>query len=406
MGAMAYAGALPLLRPLWQMDAATAGAIQTAYNLSNAVGLLAAAWLADSLGARRVYRSCCWAGALAMLLFAAFAGSAASARWLIVPVGLTQGGSYAAALLLAAELSPPKGRGQAMGLVLAAGSLGYLLSVLAAYAATAALGPHAGFGLCAAGTVLAAVTSGTGSAGTDGGNRCSAGSTSMDGGNHCSAGSASPAAGNAMPGLRAAVPWRALASPAALCLLLGYVAHCWELLGFWAWTPALLTAALQPYGLAPVTAGVVIACVIHGAGMLANLVIGPLSDRWPRSLVLVLIGGAGALASALLGWSPAWGGGWALACAALASFLILGDSGVLSAAMTEAVAPRHLGKAMGLRSLLGFGAGAVAPLGVGVALDASGQWGWAYLVLAGGGALACLAALCLHRLPAGVAPMR
>lgn len=411
MGTMAYAGALPVLRPLWHMDAATAGAIQTTFNLSNAVALLAAAWLADSLGARRVYRISCWAGALAMLLFALFADSATSARLLIVFVGLTQGASYATALLLAAQLSSPGQRGRAMGLVLAAGSLGYLLSVLAAYAGTAAFGPHLGFGLCALGTALAALTSGSAASPADGSPHDSPhciphGSPhgTVHGSPHSAASVANGAAAAPLRQQAAPLRWRELFSPISLCLLVGYVAHCWELLGFWAWTPALLTAALQPYALAPVTAGLVIACTIHVSGLLANLLIGALSDRWTRSAVLVTIGGAGALSSAALGWSPAWGGTWALGCAALASFLILGDSGVLSAAMTEAVAPAHLGKVMGLRSLLGFGAGAMAPLAFGVTLDASGSlaevatWARAYLVLAAGGAVACVAALCLHRL--------
>jgi MFS family permease len=306
-----------------------------------------------------------------MAIFAMFARSPDSARVLIVLVGLTQGGCYAAALLLAAQLSPPAQRGQALGQMLAAGSFGYLVSVLASYAATAAYGPQAGFGICAAGALLGAIVSQA----------------------------ALPApSGCGTPALRdsAGIPWREMFSPVAICLLIGYVAHCWELLGYWAWTPALLTTALSPYRLDAVSSGFIIAAVIHLSGMLATAFIGRLSDRWPRSIVLIVIGGAGAMSSALLGWSAALAGPWPLVCAAVGSFFILGDSGVLSAAMTDEVAPGNLGKVMGLRSLLGFGAGALAPAVFGVTLDTTRHWGWAYLTLAAGGASACIAAIYLY----------
>jgi MFS family permease len=70
------------------------------------------------------------------------------------------------------------------------------------------------------------------------------------------------------------------------------------------------------------------------------------------------------------------------------AFSTLGDSPVLSAALTEVVNPSYLGSAFGLRSLLGFGAGAISPLIFGVVLDwtnpaqvMSGNyptWGWAF----------------------------
>ncbi|HEV2053947.1 MAG TPA: hypothetical protein VGV06_02100 [Methylomirabilota bacterium] len=55
----------------------------------------------------------------------------------------------------------------------------------------------------------------------------------------------------------------------------------------------------------------------------------------------------------------------------------LGDSSVYSTGITETVRPERLGSALAVRSLLGFGAGAVAPLVFG--------WGWAFSVLGVGG---------------------
>ncbi|WP_306770888.1 MFS transporter, partial [Paraburkholderia sp. UYCP14C] len=139
------------------MDATTAGAIQTAFNLSNAFALLAASWLSDSLGARRMYLVCTWAGAAALVVFAIFARSPHAAGILIVFVGLTQGGAYAPALLLVADLSAPSRRGRAMGQMLAAGSFGYLLSVILSMWVAKSCGPAAAFAICATGALAGAM---------------------------------------------------------------------------------------------------------------------------------------------------------------------------------------------------------------------------------------------------------
>jgi MFS family permease len=374
MGTMAFAGAMPVLRTAWNMDAATAGSIQTVFNLTNAFALLAAAWLSDSLGARRVYSFFTWAGACALACFALFARSPDSALMLIGFVGVTQGGSYAPALMLAAELSERSKRGQAMGRVLAAGSFGYLLSVFAALSMTRMFGPVAGFGTCAAGAFAGAIIGRISLAG-------------MPEAPHTHAKS------RAQP-----IRWSLVFSPASVALLIGYVAHCWELLGNWAWTPSLLAAALQHDALGPVSSGLIVAAVIHLSGMLATAIFGTLSDRWPRSHVLIAVGAAGALCSMLLGWSVHWGAGWTIALAAIGSFFILGDSGVLTAAMTDEVPPGALGRVMGVRSVLGFGAGAMAPAVFGATLDSTHQWGWAYMTLGLGGIMACVAALCFERI--------
>jgi len=71
----------------------------------------------------------------------------------------------------------------------------------------------------------------------------------------------------------------------------------------------------------------------------------------------------------------------------LYAFSSLGDSPVLSAALSDATDPAYLGVTFGIRSLLGFGAGAIAPLVFGLILDWTnpgrlGQiythWGWAF----------------------------
>jgi MFS family permease len=87
-------------------------------------------------------------------------------------------------------------------------------------------------------------------------------------------------------------------------------------------------------------------------------------------------------------------------------FSALGDSSVYSTGITETVRPERLGTALAIRSLLGFGAGAVSPLVFGSVLDIYGApsaqsagWGWAFTVLGVGGVLGLLSMLWLRTLP-------
>jgi MFS family permease len=378
VAAMAYAGALPFLRQAWNMDAATAGSVQAVYNVGVAVSLLVGSWLADRVGAKRVFLASSWAAILAYGAFAAFARSHDSALWLMALVAVTQGGAYTPALMLVAELVPSARRGIAMGALLAAGSFGYLLSVLGALGGAALVDYRFGFALCAAGPMVGAV----------------AGTLALKGRPnliHCRHGGG--------PGLRAVLLTRV-----SLLLTLGYIAHTWELLGLWGWLPAFLAANLGGLGLGPLATGLAVASAVHLAGITATLSMGLASDRLGRRTVLVGAAVASGALSALLGWSQTLPAPAILLLAFAVSFAAYGDSGVLSTALTESVPARHLGTVLALRSILGFGAGAVSPVAFGIVLDLGGGWGWAFTTLAAGGIVATVAALALPRTESASGP--
>lgn len=195
---------------------------------------------------------------------------------------------------------------------------------------------------------------------------------------------------------------RSLASRRSVLLTARYTAHCCELLGMWAWAPAFLMVTLgTQIGWSPAVLGVLVACMLHLFGAVATLLSGGLSDRLGRRLILVTMALAGAV-SFTFDWSADWGATVLLVLAALYGFATIADSGVLSTAMTEAVATRHLGSMLALRSILGFGAGAFSPLAFGWVLDLTNpglgeptNWGWAFAALGIGGALTTLFALML-----------
>ncbi|EOU9986342.1 MFS transporter [Yersinia enterocolitica] len=372
VGTMAFAGALPAARNEWHIDAASAGAIQTIFNISSALALFVASWLSDYYGPRRLYLLFSWSGGAALLAFGLFADSFHSALLLISLVGVTQGGAYTPAVMLAMQLHHPAKRGYAVGMILAAGSMGYLLSLCIATWGALSWGISIAYYLCSAGTFLGALLN----------------SLSLKGITH----EPSPSP----PARPASVAGRRNHNTVAFLLLIGYIAHCWELLGNWTWTPGLLIDSLSPYHLSPLMNGLLIASVIHLPGMLSTMIVGAVSDYFNRTAVLIFMAGAGAVLSLLTGWSASWGAGWVLLFAMTGSFFILGDSGVLSAAIADNVAPASLGRVMGIRSLLGFGAGSLAPLCFGSVMDLTGSWKIAYCVLATGGCVAFLCAVLMY----------
>lgn len=158
----------------------------------------------------------------------------------------------------------------------------------------------------------------------------------------------------------------------------------------------MVIESLKKFNLSPLTTGLVVASSVHLSGMFATLIIGAVSDYFERTSVLVFMGAAGAVCSVLMGYSVSWGAGWVLLMAFIGSFFILGDSGVLSAAIADHVPAEMLGSVIGLRSLLGFGIGSFSPLLFGEVIDVTHSWEMAYLVLAAGGVTAFISAITLR----------
>jgi MFS family permease len=377
---MVYAGSLPFLLVEWDMSGAEAGLIQSVFNLSYAVSLLVSSWLADHLGAKRVFSVSVWLCAAAFVLIALFATNQSAAALLFPLLGITLGGSYTPSLMLVSASVPPERRGGAIGWVLAGSSLGYFLAIALMALLVPMYGVQWSWIIAAAAPIIGAC----------------AGAWAVARAPHSGTlGKASS------PGASGGF-LVALKSRESVLLTTGYTAHCWELLGMWAWAPAFITFALtQNTDLSPLAIGVIAAAAIHLSGTASTLVSGVASDRWGRRSVLIAMGAAGAVLSLTFGWSIELGPIWLIVFAAAYGFTTIGDSGVLSTAMTEAVPAQYLGSMLALRSILGFGAGAVSPLAFGLVYDFTNSiggepaWGLAFCVFAVGGVLATGSALLL-----------
>ena len=368
---MTYTASLPTLVREWSMTAAQAGFVQTCFLIGFAVSLFATSWLCDYVGAKRMFLWFSWLAAASAFGFALFARSFEQAAWLFALVGVTQGGCYTPAIMLVAQELPPERRGAGVGWMLAGMSAGYVGSISLANALIATVDFQAAFLVCATGTVFGAVFGAL--AARRVANRISApptvtGKTSL------------------------------FKDRRSLLLTVGYIGHCWELFGMWAWVPAFLIASLGGrFTLGPVGLGVAIAIALHVSGLVSSITMGQASDRYGRRVVLLALAVLGALCSFGFGWSGDLPPALLLAFTVLYGFVALGDSGVLSAAMTEAVPSAYLGRALAVRSILGIGVGAAAPAAFGLVLDLSaGGWGWAFVLMGAGGVVATVCAAMLQ----------
>lgn len=344
----AYAGTMPLLREAWEMSAARAATIQSAWHLGYLVSLFVVGMLADRYGARRIYLVSSVLAALAAMAFALGSRGYLSALVLYGVAGLFSGGSYTPGLALIYQHVHPGDRGRAMGWFLAASSLGYAaaLGVIAVFTAVAswrtALGAAAGAAALGAGLGWIALR-----------------------------GLRDP-----LPDAKrnASGPWQAivetLRDPAAMACNWAYTFHCWELFVVWAWLPSFLAAAGAGAGGGQGGHwGIGVAGLAHVLGAAGSIVGGTASDRWGRSRVLLILSSLSLTGSFLFGWLWTWPLCLLVAAGAVYNLCAIADSSVYSTALAEAVPASRLGTAYSVRSVMGFATGAISPVAFGAALD-------------------------------------
>jgi MFS family permease len=186
-------------------------------------------------------------------------------------------------------------------------------------------------------------------------------------------------------------------------LIAGYTFHGWELLGMWSWTPAFFAAMIAISGNSfgeTAQFGAFLVASMHLVGAIASVSMGRLADRLGRRVVLIQVAAMGAFLSLVIGWLTTGPIILLVLIGLVYYFFAIGDSPVLSTALTESVEPRYLGSILAIRALLGFGAGGIAPIAFGAVLDLTNPpgttpetWGWAFMVLGFGGVIATLCAI-------------
>ncbi len=383
----AYSAAIPLLTPEWGMSAGQTGLIQSAWHAGYLVSLFTVGFLADRYGAKRVFLASSTAASVSAMIFALFADSFSSGALLYGLTGLFSGGSYTPGLTLISERVAPARRGRAMGFYLAAASFGYAMALMLTGALTPWIGWRGAFIVNASGPMLGTLLALHALRATP---------------NIIHPAPAGQPAANPLPVV--------LKNKPAMLATWAYTFHSWEMLGMKAWMPAFLAAAAYVSGSNATQAaslGAGLTAIAYVGSMAGSVAGGALSDRMGRTWTMLVMSFASITCSLSLGWLiglPLW---LLVVIAACYSFAAIGDSSVYSTAITELVPPRYIGAAYSVRSVLGFGAGALSPWVFGLVLDATRtaqaspawSWGLAWCALGAGALLGPLAALRLRRMP-------
>ena len=379
---MTVAAVIPLITLDWQLSATAAGAIVSSFTLCYALSVFGFGWAADHFGAKRMVIASALVAAASSAGFGWLARDWASAMLLYGLVGLAQGGVYTPLIMVLSDEIPPRARGKAMGWLIASTSAGYAGSLAMAGLGVALGGWQLAFLLAgmvpAVGAVLLTVA-------------------------------LMPFANRVHPRPAGVRPSDEIVrNRASRLLIAGYTGHSWEVVGMWAWIPAFLAAGFALKGAEAAGAtvsGAYLGGGLHLVGAIAAFTIGRLSDRTGRRPLLVALAAAGAAVSFVIGWLIHAPSVVLIPLALAYAFVTLGDSPVLTAAISEAVRPGYLGAVLAWRGLAGFSAGAVAPLALGLVLDAATRasagpalsWGVGFATLGLGGLAATLCAVALRR---------
>ncbi len=372
------------------MSASQAGMVQSAYHVGFLISLFSVGFLSDRHGARRIYLLTSFAAVVSGLMFAVFADGFVSALLLYGLTGLCSGGSYTPGLAIIAQRMRER-QGRALGYYLAAASLGYAVGLFIASAMIPLAGWRGAFIVTACFPLLGMVL----------------GFLALRG----------------VPNIIHPVPdghgnrrrlLEVVRNKPAMLSIWGYTFHAWELLGMWAWLPAFLAAAAIASGTAgtqAVSLGATLSALTYLAAVVGSVLGGSLSDRLGRTTVTLMMALASLVCSFSFGWMIGLPMFLLVAVAVFYNVTGVGDSSIHSTTLTELIDPRYLGAAYSLRSVLGFGAGAIAPWVFGLVLDwgRAGEglpdhvvWGLAWSTLGLGGLLGPVVIWRLRQLPEAV----
>jgi MFS family permease len=358
LGFATFPALLPLLRDVWHLSGKEAGVIAGAYfgGYMLAVPLLSS--LTDRLDARHVYLVSCLLASAGLLGFAAFAEGPVSAALFQGVSGAGLAGTYMPGLRLLTDRIGGARQSRYVAFYTSTFGIGTSASLLLAGWSAAALGWQAAFALAALGPLVAGgiviATMG-------------------------------PVRPHPIATSAADAPVPLLADPSVRAYVLGYAAHCWELLGLRSWMVAFVAFC---YLLDPGSAGAIapatVAALINLLGQPASILGNEIALRMGRRRLIF----TAMLASASLAWITGFAGSlaWWLAPLLLVAYnsAVMADSAALTAGLVAVAPAARRGATMALYSFLGFGAGFLSPLVFGAVLDAAGgkddpvAWGFAF----------------------------
>lgn len=359
-----YSSVMSILIREWGLTNRMSGSINGVFLAGYVISVIAAGWLADRFGGRRVFVWSALETGIFGLAFIFFAQGYRSALFLRFMMGLGQGGLYVPAMRLLSDWYAPEERGKALGTL-----TGVLIATYAVPYLAAPLAAVASWRWAMSATTLPAF----------------AGAAVM----HFLVKERpdippqSSISGELSPGQEEGPGFvrGVLLNKRWWLINGGYMGHSWELFAMYGWIGYFLTASGEAAGESSAQAlswGGVVGGLSILVGTISCAMAGTLSDRYDRFRVISLFLITSMACSFIYGWLLG-GAPYLLVIVGLVyGFAVVADSAIYKAAMTETVPVRHMGAALGLQSFLGFGAGALSQPVFGAVLDSAG-WGLAWV---------------------------
>jgi MFS family permease len=178
---------------------------------------------------------------------------------------------------------------------------------------------------------------------------------------------------------------------------LGYFGHMWELYAMWGWFLGFTRAASPHLGLAGAKTPSLITFGVIASGVVGAVAGGVIADRTGRPFaagLMMTVSGLCAVAIGFVFEGPLW---LFLLVAVAWGISVIGDSAQFSAMATELSDPSYVGTSLALQLGLGFALTLISIRGTAVLAEHIG-WRWSFLPLAAGPLVGVLAmtALCRH----------
>lgn len=340
-----YVGAMSFLIQEWEMNATNAGLIQSGHFFGLAGALFFSSYYSDFINPNKILIYSSILNTIGAFLFFNFANDFYSALILNFILGIAAGGIYGPSMILVSEKFNKGHKGFAMGMMLGGQSLGYVVSLSISFIFANYYNFQTGFLICSILTVFGLISFYI-----------------------C-----------CYNDLKKKLSFKILnkfkiirQSNQNQNLIKGYTAHCIELFGMWAWMPVFLSVVLiGKTSLSPIILGLLISVTIHITGVFANMISGFFSDKFGSKNILIIFAITSAAFSFMMGWITDWYWIIILLIGFIYSFFTLGDSGVLTAALTDSTERNVLGRSLAFRSIVGIGFGSITPGLFGFILDIS-----------------------------------
>ena len=349
------------LMPLWDLSAAQAGLMASAYAFGYMLAVPVLTTLTDRIDARRVLMVGSAASGIATALFGLVADGLWSATLIWGLAGIAFAGAYMPGLKALADRLPPGDASRSITLYTGSFSIGVGLSFLVSQLVADGAGWRAAFYVTSAGPfIMVGVCLWLA--------RCKP----------------APAHGHLLdfrPVLR---------NRAALGYILGYGAHCFELYGVRTWIVAFWTFVVTQSNdsafVGPITVSVIVTLLSLPASVLGN----EAALRFGRHRAITPVMVTSAAVALAIGFNVGSSPLLLLALVLIYGFTIPADSGALTSGTTASATPVYRGATLALHSTVGFGLSALGGWGAGVALDAAGGprqpagWSAVFALLAAG----------------------